>query len=78
MGTSDTISEHPAGSFPQGQRRDFRKLAAIPSNIFAWLMWRLERRQSRLALLELTDEQLKDICLSRADAYREGTRSFLD
>jgi uncharacterized protein YjiS (DUF1127 family) len=33
------------------------------------------RRRSRLALLSLTDDQLKDIGISRADAYREGIRS---
>lgn len=36
----------------------------------------MERRRSRLMLLELTDEQLKDIGISRADAYREGVRSW--
>lgn len=36
----------------------------------------LERRRSRLMLLELTDEQLKDIGISRADAHREGIRPF--
>ncbi|MBS3647465.1 DUF1127 domain-containing protein [Pseudaminobacter sp. 19-2017] len=35
----------------------------------------LERRHSRLVLLSLTDEQLKDIGLSRADAEREGLRN---
>lgn len=34
----------------------------------------LERRRSRLALLEMTDEQLKDIGVSRCDAHREGIR----
>ena len=34
----------------------------------------LERRRSRLFLLGLTDDQLKDIGLSRADAEREGLR----
>jgi len=38
----------------------------------------LERRRSRLALLEMTDDQLKDIGVSRCDAYREGLRSFWD
>jgi Uncharacterized conserved small protein len=33
------------------------------------------RRRSRRALLNLTDEQLKDIGISRADAYREGIRN---
>ncbi|MFD9992639.1 DUF1127 domain-containing protein [Mesorhizobium sp. NPDC059024] len=43
-----------------------------------WLGRALERRRSRLALLEMTDEQLKDIGVSRSDAYREGMRSFFD
>lgn len=38
----------------------------------------LERRSSRRALLEMTDDQLKDIGISRADAHREGLRSFFD
>ena len=33
------------------------------------------RRRSRRALLALTDDQLKDIGISRADAYREGIRN---
>lgn len=36
----------------------------------------LERRRGRLALLEMTDEQLKDIGVSRCDAHREGIRAF--
>jgi uncharacterized protein YjiS (DUF1127 family) len=34
----------------------------------------MEKRRSRLALLEMTDEQLKDIGLSRGDAYSEFRR----
>jgi uncharacterized protein YjiS (DUF1127 family) len=37
-----------------------------------------ERRRSRLALLEMTDDQLKDIGVSRADAWNEGCRSVWD
>ncbi|TPI83519.1 DUF1127 domain-containing protein [Mesorhizobium sp. B2-8-9] len=36
----------------------------------------LERRRGRLALLEMTDEQLKDIGVSRCDAHSEGIRPF--
>ncbi|MFE0014016.1 DUF1127 domain-containing protein [Mesorhizobium sp. NPDC059054] len=43
-----------------------------------WLSLALERHRSRKILLEMTDEQLKDIGISRADAHREGMRSFLD
>jgi uncharacterized protein YjiS (DUF1127 family) len=38
----------------------------------------LERRRSRRLLLEMTDEQLRDIGISRADAYHEGRRPFWD
>ncbi|RVD40525.1 DUF1127 domain-containing protein [Mesorhizobium sp. M4A.F.Ca.ET.020.02.1.1] len=38
----------------------------------------LDRRRGRLALLEMTDEQLKDIGVSRCDAHREGLRPFWD
>jgi len=36
----------------------------------------LERRRGRLALMEMTDDQLKDIGISRCDAHREGIRAF--
>ena len=38
----------------------------------------LERRRSRKALLEMTDDQLKDIGLSRSQAYGEAYRPFWD
>ncbi|UVC13648.1 DUF1127 domain-containing protein [Mesorhizobium onobrychidis] len=38
----------------------------------------LDRRRSRLALLEMTDDQLKDIGISRCEAHREGLRPFWD
>jgi uncharacterized protein YjiS (DUF1127 family) len=34
--------------------------------------------RERRALMALSDDALKDIGLSRADAYREGTRAFWD
>lgn len=39
---------------------------------------KLEKRRSRLSLEDLTDSQLKDIGISRADAYREACRPFWD
>ena len=36
----------------------------------------LERRRQRRALLELSDHMLKDVGLSRLDAYREGRKAF--
>lgn len=39
---------------------------------------RLQRQRSRRDLLELTDDQLKDIGLSRSDAHCEGYRPLWD
>jgi uncharacterized protein YjiS (DUF1127 family) len=36
----------------------------------------VERRRSRHALMELSDVQLKDIGISRSQAYREANRPF--
>jgi len=44
-----------------------RSLFELLLMIFGWTDLRLERRRRRLALLRLTDEQLKDIGLSRGE-----------
>ncbi len=71
MSTIETISvEHAKRS--GARRRPFRvrtmALVALIERVAA-------RRRSRRALLALTDDQLKDIGISRADAYREGIRN---
>ncbi len=43
-----------------------------------WIEHRLERRRSRIALLELNDAQLKDIGLSRSQAHQEAYRPIWD
>ncbi len=43
-----------------------------------WIGRLLEKRRSRLALLEMTDEQLKDIGLSRGEAHSEYMRHLWD
>jgi uncharacterized protein YjiS (DUF1127 family) len=45
-------------------------------SLAVWIDRLIERRRSRLALLEINDSQLKDIGISRCDAYREGLRPF--
>ena len=45
---------------------------SLTVSALSWLHNILDRRRSRLALLEMSDEQLKDIGISRADAYREA------
>ncbi|MCC5777733.1 DUF1127 domain-containing protein [Nitratireductor sp. B36] len=41
-----------------------------------WINAALSKRRSRLALYDLTDDQLRDIGISREEARREGLRSF--
>lgn len=50
------------------------RLVVVLGSIASQIDAMLERRRSRLALLEMTDEQLKDIGVSRCDAHREGIR----
>ncbi len=48
------------------------------TSLVARLVRQLEKRRSRMGLLDMSDEQLKDLALSRADAYREGHRRIWD
>jgi uncharacterized protein YjiS (DUF1127 family) len=56
-------------------RRSLRTHCIAAAN---WIGRQLERRRSRLALLEMTDEQLKDIGLSRGEAHGEYMRHLWD
>jgi uncharacterized protein YjiS (DUF1127 family) len=78
MDTIDTISRSGTDNVGRGRPAYISKLVIVVTSIVVRLERRLEKRRSRLALLELTDDQLKDIGISRADAHREGLRSFLD
>ncbi|WP_442577629.1 DUF1127 domain-containing protein [Mesorhizobium sp. ASY16-5R] len=72
MSTMKTIS--PSGSFRDVAPGIATRLARLLSMAVEGLSVMAERRRSRLLLLEMTDSQLKDIGLSRADAEREGLR----
>lgn len=79
MGTIDTIDRAASASTARDERSGrLRRLNVLAMRVIVWLELCLERRRSRMALLELTDEQLADIGISRSDAYREGIRSFTD
>jgi uncharacterized protein YjiS (DUF1127 family) len=43
-----------------------------------WIGRQMEKRRSRMALQEMTDDQLKDIGLSRGQAYSEFRRRLWD
>ena len=82
MGTIDTIDQARSVAFRPGpghsRSSHAKRFARAAKTIWRVLDNLLERRRSRLALLEMTDEQLKDIGISRRDADREGRRSFWD
>lgn len=79
MGTIDAIDRAASASTARDERSGrLRRLNVLAMRVIVWLELCLERRRSRMALLELTDEQLADIGISRSDAYREGIRSFTD
>jgi uncharacterized protein YjiS (DUF1127 family) len=44
--------------------------------VVAMIEMAMDRRRSRLALMELSDAQLKDIGISRSEAFREANRQF--
>ena len=73
----DEDNDHNRNKIPHDGRSCVRD-HFIEGEVFAdvaalnWLDRILERRRSRMALLEMSDAQLKDIGISRADAYREG------
>ena len=46
------------------------------NSMLARLEWQFDKRRSRSALLDLSDDLLKDIGVSRLDANREARRWF--
>lgn len=65
-------------SRPSDQRGFVNRLLLVLDSFIRQIGRMLERRRSRLVLLEMTDDQLKDIGISRCDAHREGLRPFWD
>jgi uncharacterized protein YjiS (DUF1127 family) len=68
MSAIDTITASSIGS------RD-KSAYSLPKAI-VWIENVLQRRRSRLALLEMSDDQLKDIGVSRSEAFGEASRPF--
>ena len=79
MDTIETIRyvgpAFPARTDHRGRRSFVGRLVLALRSIARQLNRMLERRRGRLALLEMTDDQLKDIGISRCDAHREGIRA---
>jgi uncharacterized protein YjiS (DUF1127 family) len=65
IGTSSRIAGHRAST------GGFSLLKTVE-----WVEQMIERRRGRLALMDMSDAQLKDIGVSRADAFGEANRPF--
>lgn len=76
MRTIDAIETGATFPGSNGAASHSRRVTLL--SIAEWVEALLERRRSRLALLELTDDQLKDIGLSRSEAHREACRPAWD
>lgn len=74
MGTIDTF----AGRARPGSRRQPVRISFLAACtwLVRWLRLSAERRRQRRDLTELTDDQLRDIGLSRGEARREAARPF--
>ena len=57
-------------------RRFVSRLKGLGWFMIVWILGREEKRLSRIALSELTDEQLADIGVTPAEARREAARPF--
>ena len=81
MRTDHAAAQRLAGQVPAPPARTQTSLQALHAQCIAvarWLTRQMEKRRSRLALLEMTDEQLKDIGLSRGEAHGEYMRHVWD
>jgi uncharacterized protein YjiS (DUF1127 family) len=79
MSTIETIRHTSIELVGPSSRRGFAsRIVQVVRSLAQQIGALIERRRGRLALLEMTDEQLKDIGVSRSDAYREGIRRFWD
>lgn len=63
---------------PSGRQGFVSRVVYVARSLARWIDALIARRRGRLALLEMTDEQLRDIGVSRCDAYREAIRPFWD
>ena len=78
MDTIETMRYTGPALKARTQARDgfANRLVLVLGSIAGQFERMLERRRGRLALLEMTDEQLKDIGVSRCDAHHEGIKPF--
>ena len=71
IGAGDTQQEGTIQS-----RSFISRLKDLCFVVIAWIVDREDKRLSRIALSELTDDQLADIGVTPAEARREAARPF--
>ncbi len=69
---------HGSNAAVADRREGLRGVLVAIIAVYARIDDRLEKRRSRRLLAEMSDYQLKDIGLCRADAVKESARSFWD
>jgi uncharacterized protein YjiS (DUF1127 family) len=67
-----THDKQSIGAIASGQSRALGWLTMVVEVVETWL----QRRRQRKALLELSDHVLKDIGISRNQAFQEGRKPF--
>lgn len=72
MSTIEAISTGFAGRYPSGTIG-----STLLSTLWARFLRHRQLRHTRLHLLELTDDQLRDIGITREAADREAARSII-
>lgn len=77
MSTIDTIRAGSARRRLEAPEL-FRSKTGVTTGFLAWLGKALTKRRTRIHLSELTDDQLRDIGLSKSDARRETKRFLWD
>ncbi|EJN01707.1 DUF1127 domain-containing protein [Phyllobacterium sp. YR531] len=75
MSTIDTIKSS-CGS--RGVVEEYRATPSTLMVVFNWLVSALAKRRSRIHLSELSDDQLRDIGISKGEARQEVERRFWD
>lgn len=77
MSAIDTMSlSQPLETCSAAVQSPQAKRAGLLSASWFWCMTRIDKRRSRNTLAELTDEQLRDIGLTRAQASHEASQPF--
>ncbi len=75
MPSADRFSDLPKGLHPHLMSApEAPHSLGLLMRFWNWLAYRLMLRRSRLALFDLTDDQLRDIGLRRSEAEREARK----